>query len=97
MLVHVEVQGYRDKDFPQRMFTIFYRLWDKFGKAIVSLAVFSDAQRRYKPDRFVWEFYGCRLEYQYRAYKVLECADEALEASENPFGLVVLAAKKRLV
>ena len=96
VLVHVEVQGYRDPDFAQRMFTCFYRLRDKFGKDIVSLVVFSDAQRTYKPDRFLWEFYGCRLEYQYRAYKVLEYEDEELERSENPFALVVLAAKKRL-
>ena len=94
VLVHIEVQGYRDADFPQRMFTYFYRLWDKYRRNIVSLAVFSDAQRGYKPDRFMWEFYGCRLEYQYRAYKVLDYADGELEGSANPFALVVLAAKK---
>ncbi|OPX25764.1 MAG: hypothetical protein B1H02_00625 [Candidatus Latescibacteria bacterium 4484_107] len=94
VLVHVEVQGYWDKDFPRRMFTIFYRLLDKFAKDIVSLAVFSDARRSYKPDRFTWDFYGCSLEYRYRAYKVLEYADGELGESDNPFALVVLAAKK---
>ena len=86
VLVHVEVQGYWDKEFPQRMFTCFYRIWDKFGQYLVSLAVFSDAQRGYKPDRFVWEFYGCSLEYRYRAYKVLEYDDAELESSENRLG-----------
>ena len=94
VLVHVEVQGYRDLEFSRRMFTYFYRLWDKFGKEIVSLAVFSDAQRGYRPDRFTWSFYGCGLEYRYRTYKVVEYEDAELERSENPFGLVVLAAKK---
>ena len=96
VLVHVEVQGYWDTDFPQRMFTCFYRIRDKFGEDIVSLVVFSDAQRTYKPDRFQWDFYGCSLEYRYRAYKVLEYSDEELQKSENPFALVVLAAKKSL-
>jgi len=96
ILVHVEVQGYRDPEFPKRMFTYFYRLWDKFGRDIVSLVVFSDPLRAYKPGRFLWEFYGCRLEYRYRTYKVLDYNDQELEKSDNPFGLVVLAAKRSL-
>ena len=68
VLVHVEVQGYLDRKLGRRMFTIFYRLLDKYEKDIVSLAVFSDAHKRYKPDRFTWGFYGCSLEYKYRAY-----------------------------
>jgi hypothetical protein len=29
ILVHIEVQGYKDKDFGERMFTYYYRILDK--------------------------------------------------------------------
>ena len=96
VLVHVEIQGYRDEDFAERMFIYFYRIYDKFRKKIVSLAVFSDPGKEFKPDRFSYDFFGCSLEFRYRAYKILEYSDEELEKSENPFALVVLAAKRSL-
>jgi len=41
-------------------------------------------------------FFGCELSFRYRTYKILEQDDEELEASNNPFALVVLAAKRNL-
>jgi hypothetical protein len=96
VLIHVEVQGYRDPGFSKRMFIYFYRIFDKFNRDILSIAVFSDPIKGYKPDRFNYQFYGCRLEFQYRTYKVMEQDDEELKRSDNPFALVVLAAKKSM-
>lgn len=96
VLVHVEIQGYRDEEFAERMFIYFYRIYDKFRQKIVSVAVFSDPEREFKPDRFSYNFFGCSLEFRYRVYKILEYSDEELEKSENPFALVVLAAKRNL-
>ena len=58
VLVHVEIQGYRDEDFAERMFIYFYRIYDKFRQKIVSLAVFSDPEKKFKPDRFFYNFFG---------------------------------------
>jgi hypothetical protein len=96
VLIHVEVQGYKDPGFSKRMFIYFYRIYDKFNRDILSIAVFSDPIKGYKPDRFSYQFYGCRLEFQYRTYKVMEQDDEELKRSDNPFALVVLAAKKSM-
>jgi len=96
VLVHVEIQGYRDEEFAERMFIYFYRIYDKFKQKIISVAVFSDSERGFKPDRFSYSFLGCDLEFRYRTYKILEYSDEELEKSENPFALVVLAAKRSL-
>ena len=38
-LVHVEVQGDEDAGFSLRMFRYFYRIFDRYGKPIVSMAV----------------------------------------------------------
>lgn len=96
VLVHIEVQSYRDKNFAERMFTYFYRIYDKFCRKVLSIAVFADPDLHFKPDRFVYEFYGCRNEFKYPAFKVLEYEDEELLKSDNPFGMTVLAAKKSL-
>jgi len=96
VLVHVEVQGYRDTEFSKRMFIYFYRIFDKFNRDILNIAVFSDPNREFKPDRFDYEFFGCELSFKYRTYKILEQDEKELMESDNPFALVVLAAKKSL-
>ena len=96
VLVHVEVQGYRETEFSRRMFIYFYRIFDKFNRDILSIAVFADLSETFKPDSFNYEFFGCELSFRYRTYKILEQDDEELEASDNPFALVVLAAKRNL-
>ena len=96
VLIHIEVQGYRDPKFSERMFIYFYRIYDKFKRDILSIAVFADPFKRYKPDRFNYRFYTTKLEFQYQVYKVIEQDDEELKKSDNPFALVVLAAKRSL-
>jgi len=96
VLVHVEVQGYRETEFSRRMFIYFYRIYDKFNRDILSIAVFADPSETFKPDRFNYEFFGCELSFRYRTYKILEQDDSDLKASNNPFALVVLAAKRNL-
>ena len=38
ILVHIEVQGYADKEFPERMFRYFYRIFDKYNEKIVTFS-----------------------------------------------------------
>ena len=52
VLVHVEVQGQKDDDFAERMYVYNYRLFDRYGQDVVSLAVLSDDNRRWRPDRY---------------------------------------------
>ena len=42
VLVHVEVQGDDDVDFPQRMF-VYTSLYDRYGRPVASLAVLGAA------------------------------------------------------
>lgn len=43
LLIHIEIQGYYDKDFDQRMFNTYYRILDKYQKPISALAIFTDS------------------------------------------------------
>ena len=42
VLVHVEVQGEHKTDFDQRMFVYNYRLYDRYARPVVSLAVLGE-------------------------------------------------------
>lgn len=96
ILIHIEVQGYADPQFARRMYTYFYRLLDRYGQPVTSLAIFTDDQPGYKPDTYAYEFMGTRQIYQYNTYKVTEQSEEALLAHANLFALVVLTVLKAI-
>ncbi|MFH0924321.1 MAG: hypothetical protein V1872_01595 [bacterium] len=93
ILIHIEIQGYKDEEFPDRMFTYFYRVVDRYKKKIVALALFTDKFKNFKPERYEYDFYQTSLVYKYRTYKIIDQKEEELEKSNNPFTLVILAAK----
>lgn len=61
VLVHVEVQAQGEKDFPQRMYVYNTRIWQRYGRPAVSLALLVDEDPQFRPDQFVREKGGCRL------------------------------------
>ncbi|GBF33131.1 hypothetical protein DCCM_2228 [Desulfocucumis palustris] len=52
ILVHVEPQAYEQKKFNQRMFIYFSRLYEKYRRRILPVAVFSYDRVRDEPDSF---------------------------------------------
>ncbi|MCI5180339.1 MAG: hypothetical protein D3911_13640 [Candidatus Electrothrix sp. AW3_4] len=96
LLVHIEVQGQSDADFPERMFVYHYRILDRYNKDTVSLGVLSDPDPRFRPGPHICEHFGCRIEFRFPTVKVLDYkADwKKLEHSENPFAVVVMAHLK---
>ena len=95
VLVHVEVQGDAHAVFPQRMFQYNYRIRDRYGRSVVSLAVLSDSNRRFRPVCYEDGRWGCRILFEFPMVKLLDFAEPeqwaALEASDNVFALVVMA------
>ena len=51
-LIHVEPQAYVQRNFNQRMFVYFSRLFEKYQRKILPIVVFSYDQTRDEPDRF---------------------------------------------
>jgi hypothetical protein len=45
ILIHVEVQGYRDPGFSERMFIYFYRIYDKFKREVEKVAYITNFER----------------------------------------------------
>jgi hypothetical protein len=98
VLVHVEVQTSREAGFERRMYVYNYRVFDRYNREVVSLAVLADDDPAWRPSRFQSELWGCERQLTFPSVKLLDyAADEAaLEASANPFARVVLAHLKAL-
>jgi hypothetical protein len=93
VLVHIEIQGQVDKDFPRRMYVYNYRLFDRYDRRVASLAVLTDHQPHWRPSAFGYELWGCRVGLEFPVVKLLDYKNdlESLEANPNPFALVVMA------
>jgi hypothetical protein len=96
ILIHVEIQNQRDPQFAKRMFTYNYRIYDRYDRPVLSLAVLGDEERHWRPDHFEYGMFGCRTGIAFRIAKLCDYAGQvaALEGSPNPFAAVVLAHVK---
>ncbi len=92
ILIHIEVQGYYDKDFLHRMLTYAYRIFDRYGVLVEALVIFTDDRPGFKPDHLELRALTSSLSYQFRSYKLMEQSREELEASENPVAFALLVA-----
>lgn len=92
ILVHIEIQGYEDKKFGERMFTYFYRILDRYKKRITSIALFTDADKNFNPSVYEYDYLGTRLTFQFNTYKIMDQDETLLFADSNPFAIVILTA-----
>ena len=60
ILIHIEVQSTNEKDFSERMFQYFYRIYDAYAQEIVAMAVMTSPYRGNYSDKVklqsVWGF-----------------------------------------
>ncbi len=93
LLIHIEVQGWPEQDFAQRLFVYHYRIFDRYNRQVVTLAVLADDHPNWRPDRFAYHEWGCRLDFQFPMVKLLDFLgrEAVLEASDNPFAIVTRA------
>lgn len=96
ILVHIEVQGYTDKNFAKRMFTYYYRILDKYDKPITAFAILTDSNAKYHPKSYESSYLGTNLIYEFNTYKIYSQSDSELDKSENPFASVVETVRAAL-
>lgn len=90
LLIHIEVQGYQDDNFGERMFTYFYRILDRYRIPITAVAIFTDNSKSFLPDYYRYEFAGTEYIYRFNTYKVLQQDEKLLKQSSNPFAIAIL-------
>jgi predicted transposase YdaD len=96
VLVHVEVQMQAETDFPERLFVYNYRIRDRFGVRCATFAVLTDDDAAWRPTRYEDSLLGTVLRMDFATAKLLDLEQDwaALEASVNPFAVVVMAHAK---
>ena len=79
LLVHVEVQSQFDRQFSERMFRYHARLYDRYQRQVVSLAILGDTDRIWRPTRFGYDRWGCELTLTFPTLKLIDLDRDMLE------------------
>ncbi|MGE0082850.1 MAG: hypothetical protein AB7S75_00370 [Desulfococcaceae bacterium] len=96
LLIHIEIQDDKDKDFEKRMFVYNYRISDRYDREVVSLAVLTDSSSKWRPGKYRRGRWGCETVFRFPVIKLTDYRKkwEKLEQDQNPFSLVVMAHLK---
>jgi len=96
ILIHIEVQGYEDESFAERMFTYFYRIRDRYQKDVTALAILTDSNPNYQPNKYVYQFHRTKNTYEFDTFKIFNKTEQELNLPNNPFSIVMLTARRAL-
>jgi hypothetical protein len=98
LLIHIEVQVWKEEDFGKRMHVYNSRIYTRYDQEVISLALLADDDPDWRPTGFGYGRWGFRTGTEFAPVKLLDYAPhwEALEADPNPFATVVLAHLKTL-
>ncbi|HWX42809.1 MAG TPA: hypothetical protein VN345_16785 [Blastocatellia bacterium] len=96
VLVHIEVQGQRERAFPKRMFVYHNRLFDRYARPVASFVVLADDSQNWRPHQYRHELWGTETVFRFATTKLLDFDGrwEELEKSKNPFAMVVMSHLK---
>jgi len=73
LMVHIEIQTYREREFAERMFTSHYRIYDRFKVPVASLAILGDPSLKFRPSSYVLEALGKKfLSFEFEICKLLD-------------------------
>lgn len=96
VLVHIEVQSQEESGFAQRMYVYNYRIYDRYKRSVVSLAVLGDERSSWRPNQFGYALWGSEVRFNFPVVKLLDYQQQwsTLETNRNPFATVVMAHLK---
>ena len=76
LIIHVEVQGYKDDNFARRMFTYYYRLADRFDVPITTLVIYSDSNQENRANKYEVRSFKTRLLYEFDTYVIADYTEK---------------------
>ena len=93
VVIHFEVQSQRDEAMPLRMRLYNDRLFDRHRCPVYSLLILGDSSPGWRPSSYESRIWECRTRLDFPVLKLLDWKPRLaeLEASGNPFALVVAA------
>jgi hypothetical protein len=96
VMIHIEVQSDKDRDFARRMYIYNYRIFDKSYRPVTSLAILADEVDSWRPDAYTSEQWGCKINFEFPMVKLMDYADNIDELLDqtNPFAIITAAHLK---
>jgi len=96
LLIHIEIQGYREVDFAKRVYNCNYRISDRFGEKVISVVLLTDNDPKFRENVYEISQWGFRLYFEFPVVKLLDYQDKwkELEGDPNPFAIVTMAFLK---
>lgn len=94
VLVHLEVQGEPQTSFALRLYQYNYRVFDRYHLPVITLAVLADDRPSWRPTHYSATIWGQEIiRLNFFTTKLLDYAEKRamLEATDNPFGIIILA------
>ncbi len=98
LLIHIEIQAQKEKEFAKRMFTYNYRIFDRYQKETISLALLTDPDTHYRPNQFQIKRWGFECLFKFPLVKIIDYINYNFESERrsNPFALLVQAYLKTI-
>lgn len=93
LLLHIEVQSQEEANFPERMYIYNYRIFDRYQKPVISIAILADDNPHWRPQYYERVTHYTRLRLDFGVVKLLDYAQQkqVLSQESNPFAIVVWA------
>lgn len=87
-LLHIEVQGYPDPNFGQRVFQYYYRIGDLLQEPVETLVIMIDDDPDFRPFEYRHSFGQTSVHFTFRMFKLLDNPPRYIGKEDNPFSVV---------
>jgi hypothetical protein len=96
LLLHIEIQASKDKNFEERMLIYAIRIYGRFKQLPSSLAILCDSNTDWRPHEWCLTAPSSSLDFRFTSVKLMDYEEQWnwLESSQNPFAAVVMAHLK---
>ncbi|MFK7933101.1 MAG: hypothetical protein AB8G22_06290 [Saprospiraceae bacterium] len=94
VLIHIEVHGYENVDFGEKMFSYLCRIYDKHPHEITTLAILIAERLPKNYSSFHHQLGRTKISYEFPVYIIRDQEEALLLQDDNPFALAVLACRQ---
>lgn len=91
-LVHIEVQGYSQSTFTQRVFTYYYKILEKYSIPVTCLVIYLGKRNKSNESFYESNFLGTKIRFDFNVYYVEEQNEDELLKSKSMFSVIILTA-----
>ncbi|NES00408.1 MAG: transposase [Symploca sp. SIO1B1] len=91
VFLHIEIQSQRKSKFKERMYIYHNRIYDRYRKSVVSIAILGDEEEDWRPSSYTRELWGCKATLEFPVVKLLDYDMEELAQNPNPLAAIVQA------